>query len=319
MVRVGAVAHGGFCVARHEGRVVFVRHALPGELVRVTVTEGKPDSSYWRADAVEVVEAADGRVEPPCPWAGPGRCGGCDWQHASVDVQRGLKAAVVREQLSRLAGLDVDVVVEAVPGDSDGLDWRTRVTYAVSATGQAGLRAHRSHHVVAIDECRIAHPLVRDVPLSGNRWPAESAVDVSVSPATGDCLVLVDGVRDASFSSTPHDEPAVYEQVAGRSFRVTAGGFWQVHPGAANVLRSAVLDALEPQPGDSAVDLYGGVGLFADALAEAGGARRSRDPGRERQGGRGRRPAQPARPRRRTHRARTGRPRAAPTRVAPQR
>lgn len=268
MVRVGAVAHGGFCVARHEGRVIFVRHALPGELVRVTVTEGKPASSYWRADAFEVIEPAQGRVEPPCPWAGPGRCGGCDWQHASLDVQRELKAAVVREQLARLAHLAVDVVVEPVPGDSGGLDWRTRVTYAVSGTGQAGLRAHRSHEVVAIDECRIAHPLVRDVPLSGNRWPGGSAVDVSVSPATGDCLVLVNGVRDAPFSSTSHDGAAVNEEVAGRSFRVTGGGFWQVHPGAAEVLRSAVLDALAPKPGDSAADLYGGAGLFADALAE---------------------------------------------------
>jgi tRNA/tmRNA/rRNA uracil-C5-methylase (TrmA/RlmC/RlmD family) len=268
VVRVGAVAHGGFCVARHEGRAIFVRHALPDELVRVRVTEGKPSSSYWRADAIEVIEAAAGRVEPPCPWSGPGRCGGCDWQHASLDVQRELKGAVVREQLARLAHLDVDVVVEAVPGDCAGLDWRTRVTYAVSDTGHAGLRSHRSHAVVAIDECRIAHPLVRDVPLSGNRWPGGSAVDVSVSPATGDCLVLVDGERDSAFSSTPRDEQAVFEEVAGRSFRVTGGGFWQVHPGAAAALRSAVLDALQPEPGDSAADLYGGVGLFADALAE---------------------------------------------------
>jgi tRNA/tmRNA/rRNA uracil-C5-methylase (TrmA/RlmC/RlmD family) len=268
VVRVGAVAHGGFCVARHEGRVIFVRHTLPGELVRVSVTEGKANSSYWRADAVEVVEAAEGRVEPPCPWAGPGRCGGCDWQHVTLEVQRELKAAVVREQLARLAKLDVEVVVEEVPGDSAGLDWRTRVTYAVSDTGQAGLRQHRSHHIVPIDECRIAHPLVRDVPLSGNRWPGGSAVDVSASPATGDCLVLVDGKRDASFSSTPRDEPVVYEEVADRSFRVTGGGFWQVHPGAAEALRSAMLDALEPEAGDTAADLYGGAGLFADALAE---------------------------------------------------
>jgi tRNA/tmRNA/rRNA uracil-C5-methylase (TrmA/RlmC/RlmD family) len=280
-VRVGAVAHGGHCVARHEGRVVFVRHALPGELVRVTVTEGRFDSSYWRADAVEIVEPAAGRVDPPCPWAGPGRCGGCDWQHASLDVQRELKAAVVHEQLTRLAKLDVDsdtgsgggrgIVVEEVPGAPEGLDWRTRVTYAVSPTGQAGLHAHRSHHVVPIDECRIAHPLVRDVPVSGNRWPAGASVDVSASPATGDCLVLVDGVRNGSFSSTAHDEEAVYEEVAGRTFRVTGGGFWQVHPGAAEVLRSAVLEALQPEPGDVAVDLYGGVGLFADALAAAVG------------------------------------------------
>jgi tRNA/tmRNA/rRNA uracil-C5-methylase (TrmA/RlmC/RlmD family) len=270
-VRIGAVAHGGHCVARHEGRVVFVRHALPGELARVTVTEGRFDSSYWRADAVEVVEPAAGRVEPPCPWAGPGRCGGCDWQHASLDVQRGLKADVVREQLSRLAKIDLDVVVEEVPGAADGLDWRTRVTYAVSSTGQAGLHAHRSHHVVPIDECRIAHPLVRDVPVSGNRWPAGSSVDVSASPATGDCLVLVDGARNGAFSSTAHDESAVYEEVAGRSYRVSGGGFWQVHPGAAETLRSAVLDSLQPEPGDAALDLYGGVGLFADALAEAVG------------------------------------------------
>ena len=104
----------------------------------------------------------------------------------------------MREQLARLAELDVDVVVEEVPGDSGGLDWRTRVTYAVSETGRPGLREHRSHHIVPIDECRIAHPLVRDVPLSGNRWPGGLPVDVSVSPATGDCLVLVDGKRDAS-------------------------------------------------------------------------------------------------------------------------
>jgi tRNA/tmRNA/rRNA uracil-C5-methylase (TrmA/RlmC/RlmD family) len=268
VVRVGAVAHGGFCVARHEGRVVFVRHALPGELVRVTVTEGKANSSYWRADAVEIIEAASARVEPPCPWAGPGRCGGCDWQHASLDVQRELKAAVVREQLARLAGLDLAVVVEPVPGDTAGLDWRTRVTYAVSATGRAGLRVHRSHEIVPIDYCRIAHPLVRDVPLSGNRWPGESTVDVSVSPASGDCLVLVDGERDASFSSTAGDVKAVCEEVAGRAYRVSGGGFWQVHPGAADVLRSAVLDALQPAPGDTAADLYGGAGLFADALAQ---------------------------------------------------
>jgi tRNA/tmRNA/rRNA uracil-C5-methylase (TrmA/RlmC/RlmD family) len=180
-------------VGRHEGRVVFVRHALPGEVVRVQVTEGAPDSAYWRADAVEVLTAAPGRVAPPCPWSGPGRCGGCDWQHASLDTQRALKTAVVREQLHRLAGLDSDVVVEPVPGDAEGQDWRTQVTYAVSAAGRAGLRRHRSHDVVPIDECRIAHPLVRELPLTGNRWPPDSSVEVAVSPTSGESLVLVDG------------------------------------------------------------------------------------------------------------------------------
>jgi tRNA/tmRNA/rRNA uracil-C5-methylase (TrmA/RlmC/RlmD family) len=247
--------------------VVFVRHALPDELVRVVVTDGGPHSSYWRADAVEVLEAAPGRVDPPCPWAGPGKCGGCDWQHASLHVQRSLKAHVVQEQLSRLAGIERDVVVEAVPGDRDGLDWRTRVTYAVDESGRAGLRAHRSHHVVPIDFCRIAHPLVRDAAVEQRTWPPDRSVDVSCAPATGERLVLVDGVLDRELSVLRGEDAAVVEEDDGRPFRVTGGGFWQVHPGAPSTLRSAVIDSLGPQPGESGLDLYGGVGLFAAALA----------------------------------------------------
>ncbi|MGZ4639522.1 MAG: class I SAM-dependent RNA methyltransferase [Actinomycetes bacterium] len=267
-VRVGAVAHGGHCVARHEGRVVFVRHALPDELVRVVVTDGGPHSSYWRADAVEVLEAGAGRVAPPCPWAGPGRCGGCDWQHASLETQRALKAQVVREQLARLAGIEREVVVEAVPGDRDGLDWRTRVTYAVDATGRAGLRAHRSHRVVPLDRCRIAHPLVQAVSVADRTWPPEGTVDISAAPGTGERVVLVDGAVDRGLSVLRDNEVAVVEAVGGRTFRVSGGGFWQVHPGAPEALRTAVLDALDPHPGDKALDLYGGVGLFAAALAQ---------------------------------------------------
>jgi tRNA/tmRNA/rRNA uracil-C5-methylase (TrmA/RlmC/RlmD family) len=262
-VDVGPVAHGGHCVARHEGRVVFVRHALPGERVRAVVTEGTATSSYWRADAVTVLTASPDRVEPPCPWAGPGRCGGCDFQHVTPEAQRRLKAEVVREQLARLAGLDRDVVVEEVPGADGGLGWRTRVRWAVEDAGGPGLRAHRSHEVVPVDHCRIAHPLVDEAGVTGRRWPGVATVDVSASVATGEVLVLPDG--------RPGDRAAgaaVTERVGGRDFRVTGGGFWQVHPGAAQTLLDAVLDGLEPRPGDHVLDLYCGVGLFAGPLAE---------------------------------------------------
>ena len=119
-VRVERVAHGGFCVGRHEGRAVFVRHALPGELVVAEVTEGHEQDRYLRADAVEVLEPSPDRVVAPCRYAGPGRCGGCDWQHATPEAQRRLKAEVVREQLQRLAGIEREVEVEAVPGTPDG-------------------------------------------------------------------------------------------------------------------------------------------------------------------------------------------------------
>ena len=124
---VGPVAHGGHCVLRPEsGPVVFVRHALPGERVVVEVTEGVDGDRFWRGDVVEVLEVSADRVEPPCPVAGPGLCGGCDLQHVALSAQRGLKAAVVREQMQRLAGLTVEVEVEPVPGAQVGLRWRPR-------------------------------------------------------------------------------------------------------------------------------------------------------------------------------------------------
>lgn len=265
---MGAAAHGGFCVARHENRVVFVRHALPGERVQVTVTEGHQRSKFWRADAVEILLAAPDRVSPPCPWAGPGLCGGCDWQHVSLPAQRRLKAAVVAEQLQRLAGISYDVVVEPVPVEvgatPDGLGWRTRVRYAVDDGGRAGLRRHRSREVVPIDWCRIAHPDVVAADVPKRRWPGGSSVDVAVSARTGERLVLCDGDAAAPGESTA----ALTERVGERTFRIGARAFWQVHPAAAETLVEAVVGALEPRPGEAVFDLYCGVGLFAAALAQ---------------------------------------------------
>lgn len=157
-VEVGAVAHGGHFVARAEDRVVFVRHALPGERVVIEVTDGTEGDRFWRADAVEVLEAAPDRVAAPCPYAGPGLCGGCDFQHVALDAQRRLKATVVEEQLRRLAGLDVTVTVEAVPGDESGLHWRTRQRYVPLPDGGRGMRKHRSHDVVPVDTCLLEAP-----------------------------------------------------------------------------------------------------------------------------------------------------------------
>ncbi|SCG67161.1 23S rRNA m(5)U-1939 methyltransferase [Micromonospora echinaurantiaca] len=266
---VGAVAPGGHCVARVDGQVVFVRHALPGERVVAEVTE--VHKGFVRADAVTVLAAAPERVEPPCPYAKPGRCGGCDLQHVTPAAQLEWKAAVVREQLTRLGGLTPDeldglgVRVEALPGGP--LGWRSRVRYAVDAAGRAGLLKHRSHEVVPIDRCLIAHPAIQALPVltpSGARWPEGDAVD-TVASTGGDVTVstVAEGV------ATPVDGPAeVREVAAGREWTLPASAFWQVHPAAADTLVGAVLAALEPRPGESAWDLYGGAGLFAAALAD---------------------------------------------------
>jgi tRNA/tmRNA/rRNA uracil-C5-methylase (TrmA/RlmC/RlmD family) len=280
-LEVGPVAHGGHCVARHEGRVVFVRHALPGERVRARVTEEREGQRFVRADAVEVLEASAHRVVQPCPFAGPGLCGGCDWQHAELAHQRELKAAVVREQFSRLAGLDVTVVVEPVPGDDEGLGWRTRVEFAVDETGRPGLRPHRSHDVLHIDTCLIADPRVLATGVLEREWPDQRAVDVVV-PSVGDpVLVPVPATwpGEAGAGRGHGDDTApvrVLERVSGSrfagEFAVAPRGFWQVHPGAAATFVDTVLSMLRPREGETALDLYAGVGVFAAALASAVGA-----------------------------------------------
>jgi tRNA/tmRNA/rRNA uracil-C5-methylase (TrmA/RlmC/RlmD family) len=254
-VEVGPVAHGGHCVARlpePESRVVFVRHALPGERVVVEITEGTDGDRFWRGDAVRVDQPSPDRVEPPCPYAGPGLCGGCDFQHVTLPAQRDLKTAVVREQLVRLGRLDpaseivTGLHVEAVPvagRDDDGLRWRTRQRYAVLRDGRPAMRAHRSHHLVAVD----------------------------------DCLIAAEEARPTALVEEHHAlDPLVHEVALGTStlpFSVAADGFWQVHPEAPHVLVQTVMDLLAAAPGERALDLYAGVGLFGRFVGEATGAR----------------------------------------------
>ena len=266
VVDVGPVAHGGHCVARIDGRVVFVRHALPGERVRVTISEGEEDSRFLRGDAVEILTASPHRVERPCPYAGPGRCGGCDFQHASLAYQRKLKAAVVREQFSRLAGMDVDVMVEALPGDEDGLRWRSRVEFAVDAEGRAGLRKHRSHDIIPVEDCLIADRRIVESGVLDIAWSGYSGVDaVAPDDPPGAVLVAFPGGLQQSVG-----QRVATSRWSG-DFRVDARGFWQVHPGAAPTFVSYVLDSLSPKPEERVLDLYAGAGLFAAAIADAVG------------------------------------------------
>ncbi|MFX0593796.1 class I SAM-dependent RNA methyltransferase [Melissospora conviva] len=266
---VGAVAPGGHCVARHNGQVIFVRHALPGERVLAEITE--VHTGFLRADAVRVIEASPDRVEPPCPYARPGLCGGCDLQHVAPEAQLRWKADVVREQLVRLARLpepEIDALgvrVEALPGGT--LGWRSRVRYAVDAADRAGLLKHRSHEVVPVQRCLIAHPAIQELPVlsgSGARWPQAEAVS-TVASSTGEVTVstLADGT-----ATVVRGQDEVHEEAAGRRWQVPAEAFWQVHPAAADTLTETVLTMLAPAEGERAWDLYGGAGLFAGALAD---------------------------------------------------
>ncbi len=274
-VEVGPVAHGGHCVARADGQVVFVRHALPGERVVAEVTSVGRRGRFVRADAVEVLTAAPGRRTAPCPVAA--RCGGCDWQHATPGASRALKAAVVREALQRFAGValpegfDVrEVPFPATAGPEQpvtaalragGLGWRTRGTLAVDGRGRAGFLGPRSHEVVATDRCPQLDPRLGSLDLFARPWPAGGRVRFVV-PGQGE---------PAAFPTDAPPAGPILERAAGRDWWVAADGFWQVHPGAADALVGRVGRMLGACPGERVVDLYAGVGLFGLSLQQAAG------------------------------------------------
>jgi tRNA/tmRNA/rRNA uracil-C5-methylase (TrmA/RlmC/RlmD family) len=278
----GSVAAGGGCVARApDGRVVFVRHALPGERVVAEVTA--VTTSFLRADAVEVIEQSVDRTVPPCPHAGPGRCGGCDWQHISVPGQRRLKTELVDEQLRRVAGIRRRVDVEAVAGAADGLGWRTRVNFAVDRSGRIGLHRHRSHEVEPVEHCPIVTAAVDRVGVGSLLWKGAHHVEVTASPDGGKPVVAVETGRNRLAGRVAVDAGLVVDgrtvrhpgrsrfKVLGRGFEVSAGVFWQVHPSAATLLTEVVIEGLAPQTGETVADLYAGAGLFTVAAADAVG------------------------------------------------
>lgn len=308
-LEIGNPAHGGHFVARHEGRVVFVRHALPGERVLVRVTDGGPDAGFWRADTVQVLEPSEHRVAHPwqpadallAAGAGGAPVGGAEFGHIALAEQRRLKAAVFAEQLRRLARIERDVEVEPAGEEHDGgLGWRTRTAFAVDASGRLAMHAHRSEELIPVQQMPLAVDAINalalwDVDLAGVARvevaaPANGSVPlVLLIPEAGtapgrlaDVAGAVAGGADRPVSVAAWEpEPQQLTRLRGRSwvlescgaheFRVTGDGFWQIHRQAPQILTGAVLDGVRPQPGERVADLYAGAGLFTAPLAAAVG------------------------------------------------
>ncbi|WP_415854980.1 class I SAM-dependent RNA methyltransferase [Sinomonas sp. G460-2] len=309
-LRLGPIAHGGHTVARHEGRVIFVRHGIPGELVRARLTESEEGKRFWRADVVEVLEPSPARrphfwapADAPAAYAaGTLPVGGAEFGHIELAEQRRLKGAVVREQLSRLAHLELEVDVEAVPvggpgaegADDDGLHWRTRCSFAVDASGHLAMHAHRSEATVAVSDMPLAVPPIGRLGLWDADLTGVARVEVA-APAAGtaplvvltlsedvpsarlrELLDAIDGEASVSVVDPTGGAPltlrgrgSVAEEAGGFHYTVTGEGFWQIHRRAPETLMGAVLDAVRPVLGDggSAADLYAGAGLFTAPLA----------------------------------------------------
>ena len=264
---VGAPANGGSCVARHDGRVVFVRYALPGERVRVRVTVDR--GSYWHAEAVEVVEPSDDRRASLCPIAGVDGAGCCDLAFVEPAAARALKAEVVSNQLARLGNYQWSGTVQPLtPGGSTG--WRTRVRLDTGADGRAGFHRHRSDELVTDLNCGQL-PAGMTEGLAYAEWPAGAQLHVVIDDDGQRHVVRTARQGRRTSADVVEGSYQGVQRVGRHSWRVPVTAFWQAHCDAARTYSELVGDWAQPDPGMTAWDLYGGVGVFAAVLADAVG------------------------------------------------
>ena len=259
-VTIEKVAHGGHFIARHEGAVIFVRHAIPSEEVVVEITS--VGASFNRGDVVEVISASSDRVSAPCRYAHRLACGGCDFQHVSLERQRTLKSDVIAEQFSRIAKMELRVEVEEI---NTPLGWRTRCTAVSNKKGELGFYQARSHKVVPVDDCRILVPEMKYAELARRGFKGDQRVEITISNA-GERNIATGDARDEAPMRLSEGPEVSHYKVGENEFEVSQKSFWQSHKDAPRILTDAVVSYSQFRPGDHVLDLYGGVGLFSAAV-----------------------------------------------------
>jgi 23S rRNA (uracil1939-C5)-methyltransferase len=281
-LQLDSMAHGGEAVGRHEGKVIFVPYAIPGEVVHVCVVE---EHKQWaRAVVMGLVKASPQRVEPPCPYFGT--CGGCQWQHIDYQAQLAFKRQVVVDQLQRLGHI-AEPRVRPAAGTVEPWFYRNHVQLGISALGGLGFQAARSHRVVPIARCLVAHPLLGELfPAFDRVSPDVRRVSLRAGIYTGErlCILETEGTEvpalraDLSAScvlltgdgrEVPlHGESAYHETLDGKRFRVSASSFFQVNTRQTEALLHAVRSYLVPQQSDALLDVYCGVGTLGLSLLD---------------------------------------------------
>lgn len=285
----GSAVAGGSCLARHEGKVVLIQGALPGEKVRARIL--KETKSLIEAQAIEILEAHPRRRTPPCRYASD--CGGCDFQYAERDLQLEMKRSIVADAFRRIAHVDVGEMLEGPTATVPEFGARTRIRLSYDSMGRPGLLRRASHDVVAIEECLLMAPPFRESVLPWMRtlppWQRASAR----MDGTGSAVVLFESSdaargkehRRLARMTKEMERPAairgvvadgiplagtrelVYE-ICGKKLAVDAGSFFQGSVAGAEELVRVVNDVIGAHRSGQLLDLYAGAGLFAVCCGE---------------------------------------------------
>ena len=264
-VTIEKVAHGGHFIARHDGAVIFVRHAIPGEKCTIQITS--TGSSFNRADVISVEAPSEFRVQAPCSFAHRNGCGGCDFQHISVDHQRRLKSDVIAEQFSRIAKMELRVDVEEV---GESIHWRTRAIATTDRNGKLGFYKSRSHSIAPVTDCIICVEGMNFSEIASRDLKGDVRVEISASN-TGERSIALAPTRGEEKARLTEGPAVLHENVLRKSLEVSQESFWQSHKKAPEILTQAILDFAQFKTGEHVLDLYGGVGLFTAAIVEAVG------------------------------------------------
>ena len=247
---IGNIANGGHFVARHDNQIIFVRHAISGEKAKVKITA--INSKFAFGDAVEILQSSKDRVTPPCQYAHPEGCGGCDFQHINYDVQSDLKKEVLKDQFKRITKIDIlPEIITANP--SNGLHWRSRLNLAISENKKVGLRAHKSNTVIEIDECLIALKEINKSDIFTKNWDNEN-LKISCSSNNE--------INVSQFEKSILGPDKLTENVDKNTYTISPKSFWQSHINAPGLLLQQVMKEANIQQDEIVCDLYGGVGLF---------------------------------------------------------
>ncbi|NMN99956.1 class I SAM-dependent RNA methyltransferase [Gordonia sp. TBRC 11910] len=291
-VTLDRLAHGGAAVGRVDGRVVFVRGALPGERVRALVVDDRK-AAFCHADVVEIVEASPYRIDPACPAAAAG-AGCCDLSFVSLPHLRDLKTEVLTDTLARVGRLpDVEASVRSLIGPDDpGAAWRVRARLSVDGQGYPGFHRHHGAQIVA-EPCIALHPAMYATVRDQRYQPGSDVIVVrdteaqvhvveipeESAPRRGHSRATAQRNRARSGRKTSHlvaGSATATFQVGRRRWEIPSTGFWQAHERAPQVYSDTIAElvaAHRPLSGGSTVwDLYGGAGVFTAGLLDAAAA-----------------------------------------------
>lgn len=280
------MAHGGAALGRavDDGRIVFTDYAMPGDHASVRITDVR--KRWARGEIVEISEPASERIEPPCPHFGPHACGGCQWQHAAYEAQLRYKAEVVRDQLQRIGGFDAPPVQDCIGMDGPW-HYRNHVELQLAENGALGFIRADGDGIEPIETCLIMNEVVHELfEQVESVFPGVNRVGLRGSTRTGDGMIVLNteedlvpeiavdipvsvvlALRDGS-TSTLVGSPYIYEEVAGRRWRISATSFFQTNTEMADRLVEVVRDFARPLLGiEMVVDAYAGVGLLGISLA----------------------------------------------------